>query len=983
MRRALPLLVLAVLGLAAWLAFRPGGFLAGSSADGAAGEDTIAPEAAESGGGLAGGARRKDPAEDPKTFEGDPVSRVDAGLGSATVVGRVVADGQPLRFARVVPVLPAPASAAVRTGRDGRFEVAGLPAGDLDLRVSADGHLSRTVRTPALAAGGKADLGDVALRVRPERKDGLEVKVVDDAGRPIPGARVTASTLYLSLLVTTGARSGVPDTTTLERRTDDLGVARFEALVPETYSVAVRAADYTFEGLDNVVVASGRVEHVSVALKRAMSIAGSVVDPDGGPVAGAYVTGLLMPGFRQFEAVQTDTGGRFTLGGLLPGDYMVVTGSEGRGEAMAPKVRAGEGALRLQLGGAGTLKGRVLLADGKPATRFTLRPYTGDWFRYTYSRLIEVSDPDGRFSIGLSPAAYQLDVRGEGGAFTTAKVTVKKDETSELEVRLPPSGAVAGVVTDADGTHLDGAEVFVKRGGFPPEPVREQYTRTDGDGHFVLRNLPLESVKLHVRRTGFATKEVMATPVAEGTGSELTVRLGLGARVVGRVTRKEGKPVAGERLNLSQGFDFLASRTTFSGDDGSFRFPAVAAGAWTVSNGRFENASRGQRKNVTVGDEGEVVVDFQVEGDLDAIGVIQGRVLVAGAPAAKATVYVQDDRGAAASVTTETDAEGRYVARGIRPGRATVYVETGTGLSDTEGASVPTSGEPVTVDFSFGSAGLRVVLVGGDGKTPVSGAWLTVETQDVREGASAWEGVRAQLNSNERGVVVAAGLPPGTYRLRIVGTGFAAKVTDPFAVGDGETKDLGTLRLQPGGSISGRVTDEAGNPVEGVGVSVKNARGEDVFLFNIASTGSNGRYEMQGIEVGEYTVKFEGKGYAPVTRSVAVTEKGMAVDAVMRRGGSLVVRVEDERGQPVEGARVVLYDAAGKRVERTLSIVNLFDADVTKIGASGTTTIPDLAAGGYKVGATKDGFTLVGDPASVTLDAGGQPRVVLVLRAGS
>jgi uncharacterized surface anchored protein len=285
-------------------------------------------------------------------------------------------------------------------------------------------------------------------------------------------------------------------------------------------------------------------------------------------------------------------------------------------------------------------------------------------------------------------------------------------------------------------------------------------------------------------------------------------------------------------------------------------------------------------------------------------------------------------------------------------------------------------------DFTFGSAGVRALLLGPDGKTPVTGAWVFVEALEKKDGADMWESVKAQLNSDEHGVVSATGLEPGTYRLRVAGSGYAARLSDPFALGAGESKDIGSVRLASGGGITGRVTDEAGAPVEGVGVSVKNAAGENVFLFNFASTGSNGRYEMQGLEYGEYTLRFEGKGFAPISKSATVAASGSVVDAVVRRGGAIAVRVQDERGEPVVGAKVELFDAAGKRLERTYSIVNLFDADVTRIGASGTTTIPDLAPAGYRVSARKDGMTLIGDPMVVRVEIGATANVTVVLKVG-
>jgi 5-hydroxyisourate hydrolase-like protein (transthyretin family) len=228
-------------------------------------------------------------------------------------------------------------------------------------------------------------------------------------------------------------------------------------------------------------------------------------------------------------------------------------------------------------------------------------------------------------------------------------------------------------------------------------------------------------------------------------------------------------------------------------------------------------------------------------------------------------------------------------------------------------------------------------------------------------------------------VLSASGLEPGSYRLRISGAGFAARLTDPFPVGEGESRDLGPIRLEAGGGLAGRVTDEAGAPVEGIGVSVRNAKGEEVFLFNMVSTGSNGRYELQALELGRYTVKFEGKGYAPVEKSADVGSQGAVVDAVLLRGGTVVIRVVDEAGQPIQGARVVLHDASGAEVHRTLSIVTAFE-DVSRTDAQGQARIRDLALGGYRATARKTGLVAAGDPAAFTVSAGGEVAVIVVLK---
>ena len=985
MRRWLPLAFgLVVLGLLA-LAWQRKWF--GLGADGGAESGPVAesPDEVDGMGALAGRGKRLLGSADPKTFEGDPVGLLTLRLGTSGVKGRVTAEGEPVRFARVTAVLAPPndTSSAVRTKSDGTFEFQGLPAGELDLRVSSEGHWSRTVRTPAIAEKTTADVGEIALKKKPAANDGLEVKVIGPDGRPVPGAKVTATTMTYGLYVTLGAaRAGITDVITKDAVTDDLGVGKLFPLPPEKYDVIVRAPGYVLEAVENVVVASGRVEHVAIALRAGLSISGTVVDLTGQPVSGAYVTVLQMPTFRSYEAVLTDATGGFTLDGVMAGDYWAMSGHETKGEGQATKVKGGDRTVRIELKGAGTIQGQVLLADGKPAPRFTVRPYAPGPFRYVYSSLKSFSDPDGKFSITMGPGTYQLDVKADGASVSTQQnVTVTLNEKTDVKITLPPEGTVIGVVTTPDGDHLAGAEIFIKRGGFPPVPAREQYARADAEGRFVLKGMAIEPVKLHVRAAGYATKIIETTPALTGTAKEITVRLGVGAKVTGRVATKEGVPVVGERINLFQGFDFFSAKTTFTDAQGAYAFAAVAAGDYNVSTGRFENSAGGQSKKVTVPEDGAATADFQTEGDADASGSVQGKVTLAGQAVAGATVYATDERGQSNAISGKTDAEGQYLIKGLKPGRITVTVATSAGLQDSNTVRIRHAGETATLDVVFGSAALRATLVGADGHTTVSGAWVVIETAEVKDGAEVWDGVKAQSQSDNAGLIAASGLEPGTYRMRIVGNGYAARVTDPFSIADGESKDLGNIRLQPGGGVSGRVTDEKGVPLEGIGMSVKNGRGQEVFLFNLSSTGSDGRYELQGIEYGPYVVRFEGKGFAPVDRPVTVASAGAVVDAVMKRGGAVIVRVEDERGQPIQGARVALFDASGAPVKKTLSIVNLFDADVSRTNDQGTTRIPDLAPGGYRISASKDGLVAAGDPVSFTVASSTDGTVTLVLKA--
>lgn len=930
-----------------------------------AGEDLVGSGDAPRLEGVGGSARAL-----PREVNGEPVGTLTLKLGTSELFGTVTGGGAPLVLARVEVVLPPPfPSPAVRADARGAWRVRGLPAGAYDLRATADGFSGRSVTAPAVAEGQAVEVPAIDLTRRLARADGLEVKVTDLLGRPIPGAQVLATTLTWSVDIMMGREeAGASDVIRRTAVTDERGVARMEQLPAEEYDVVATAPSFATVAVEGVQVGRGRVLPMTIRLGPGVSISGKVVDSQGNPISGAYAFGLHQPSFAPCVGSLTRKDGTFALDGLREGSYMLFAGDEEHGTAELNRVPSPSEGHVITLQGAGAMAGRLTTADGKPVPAFTLRPVASRPFGYEYSHVVRVSDPEGRFRTMLPPGPYELRATTEDGGYAVAeKILVEAGKDARVDMVLKSTGVVRGVVTDPSGTHLEGAEVYVNMGGMPGGPSREHYARTDADGRFEVRRLGLEKVTLHVRHASWADArwEGSATPVA--AAPSVTIRMGAGARIEGRITLGDGKGAAGEQVNLWT--TWFESRTVFADADGRFAFERVAPGKWNLSTGVFENGASGLSKNnLIVGSEGTLTVDLAYTAGQ---GTVVGKVLVGGQPAAGATVYATDARGAGSSTTT--DEQGHFECVGLAAGRVQLYVETREGTTITRTARIQANEQRAEVTISVGTGALRGRIVNTDGQ-PISNAWVTAER--LSDGRSDAAGSRSV---GQDGTFELGGLDAGTYHLRLWAGGYAQSVTDPFTLAEGEGRDLGSVRMRRGGDVSGRVTDDEGRPVENATISLKDMSGRAVFSFSLFTSGSDGRYSVQGVVPGRYVVGAEARGLAPAEQPVEVTETGGTADLIVRRGGTLRVRVVDGAGQPLEGARVGLTDARGQAVTKTLSLINFFDSGQDRTNADGVAVLPDLSAGGYRVSAALPGHSLVGEEASVSVVPGGTAAATVTL----
>jgi protocatechuate 3,4-dioxygenase beta subunit len=889
----------------------------------------------------------------------------------AAVTGRVLAGVErPVAEAVVETAQGLMVTARARTRGDGSFLVKNVPVGrgaSLTARAAefAPGGVERLLLVP----GQTLDVGVLYLggALDPDATNRVEVRVVKSGGEGVAGAVVTATSTPSGALVALGAWERQPGGTVVRVKTDDKGSAVFEKLPPSFYDFFSEAEGLTFVARQRVTVQRDTKETITLECGPALSISGTVVDEESKPIDGVRVGALNFQQFTMHPVTSTDEKGAFTIGGLPAGSgFWVFAVKEGRGQKDVQNVEAGRKDLVITLPQGSAMALRVLdAASGKPVTEFLVRPFKNQPFAYVYSPGVSVKAEDGVWRQQLDKGQWGAEVSAKGYAMK-ALSTVPLDAKEPVEVKLEKGAVVVGrVVSKGAGTPVRGARVYVKRGGFPPSPEKDQQTSTDGAGAFLLDNLGAAAIKLTISHVDHTEQTFDAQPAARGADGapppSVEFALGAGGRVAGHAFGPGRASIAGQQLTLMKGFDFSGFRQATIGADGAYSFDHVPPDKYTLSLGG--PGGRGQRSEVEVRDGETTTVDFGAESGGQKV---VARLMRGEAPVPDITVSLD---GGGKTVRARSDASGRATFEGVQPGK---YVIAPSFLASSASAEVVVKAEepPAEVVLEMPALGSIQVRIVDDstGKT-LNGAWANFEQTADAAGKAPAE-VRAGSGdrpSGEDGIVNFRNLEAGRYSIRVWRDPYGSEVLDDVALGEGETKTGLEVRLAGAGMIAGTVKSSSDRPVEGAAVHVKDLKGRRVFLLAFATSSADGSYTQAQVKPGEYDVVAEKDGFAPSTQRVVVTNgKETRADFKMLTGGWIDVVVKKADGEtPVANAAVTLFDSAGRRVEKGLTLQNVFSSSSNHTDASGKITLKGIAAGQYRVDVAVDAATTVSSAADV------------------
>jgi hypothetical protein len=415
-------------------------------------------------------------------------------------------------------------------------------------------------------------------------------KVLDDAGKPVAGAKLGIR--FTGQSVSPGTSRGheafsVADgswsATNFPNSLEDAAIyATHEDFVP--VMIYGRSEPPSFK--DELL----RQQHV-IRLTPALRVSGQVVAPDGSPVPEADVRiGGLSVGFRTGK---TDASGRFSIGGQAPRKTTISAHAKGYGRvAQTLDITPRTPEIRLTLNPPTLRKGIVVDTTDQPiaGVRVSSTPtHTKDSDPLSEFRDLRTeTDSEGRWEWDGGPEG-EIGISFSKEGFATRRRVPIRPGTDETVTKLSPPRMVKGVVIDADSG--DPVTEFT----FQPKSKSEGWIGSpqsfgSKEGKFSV-SLDVESYdEFHVISPTHMPADY-SIPTAVGGVVQLTVRLRRSEDLSGIVVDAAGRPVPGvsvaawspERdLTIEDGRLRLfgdSTQITASADDGSFRaIPGLATG---------------------------------------------------------------------------------------------------------------------------------------------------------------------------------------------------------------------------------------------------------------------------------------------------------------------------------------------------------------------------------------------------------------------
>jgi protocatechuate 3,4-dioxygenase beta subunit len=623
------------------------------------------------------------------------------------------------------------------TAADGSYRVTNLQPGNYTVcfevtsqtkGLSRTGYLDGCYRQQPFGYGDSGTLVTViAGKITNGIKDYLPVagaisgRITDPSGGGIGNVNVYVANPQPPYYFTYSVNSAADGSYTIT----GLAAGSYQICFDAYAATGANSAGYLSECYDNKSQYGGDGTPIPVSLSQTTgdinavlalggAVTGTVTDPGGNPVDGAFTT--LIPDTGNSSS--TDAQGHYTITGVAPGIYTVCFQGLFASSSSAPYGYSNDcydDRPSFQLAAGQTVTGQdttleIAGAIGGSVTG-TSGPITGVLVSVFDASGAEVNaintDENGNWQLpGFAPGTYTVcyDPSYTSGGYrrscydnqpndpsTGTPVTVTAGQLTTINGTLQLGAAIAGTVTDSTGNPLSGVQVEATQ----LDGANWYYATTDQDGSYTLGGVEPGSYGICFDASyaqgpaaGGYTSECYDNqpmfgtpdPVLVGDSGTVTVNaeLAAGGAIAGTVTDPNGVGIGSVSVvatSQSSGQNVYG----LTAGDGSYTLPGLAGGDYTVcfhpdwstiapSTGYVEQCWQGQ--TIPYGGTPVQVTEGSVTSGVDARLSIGGEVIGAvtdatGTPVAGVYVSVQAVDGTWFDPYGYTDSAGNYTVVGL------------------------------------------------------------------------------------------------------------------------------------------------------------------------------------------------------------------------------------------------------------------------------------------------------------------------------
>lgn len=477
---------------------------------------------------------------------------------------------------------------------------------------------------------------------------------------------------------------------------------------------------------------------------------------------------------------------------------------------------------------------------------------------------------------GVNPALpHSLVVAADGFAPSVqVGLDLRPGQHLEIDVPLARGTTLSGRAIDERGAPLAGVEVSVTVRSLMGKAIGAmRETETGADGNFVLENGPTGPLDLTASLEGYRTTRLpLERELGEGESlAEIVLVIGRGASIAGRASYADGSPAAGAEVQVSLppnpfgGFEGMQSRLVAEvevGAEGRFEVTGLAEAPHDLE-ARIERSEgdemrfwKTSAKDVSPSVDGGA----ELELVLQEIVPLRGQVVdVEGAPVPAFRVVASQDDGSMFGMGIEFEErsfeteDGRFVFDELGPGTWDVAVHA-EGFGSSEPQVVVAPPEEGAEDLVFVlelAAAVEGIVIDTSG-APAPGAKVTLELAMAERIQAELAGGMPTVRSDEEGRFRLEDVNPGSLDLVAMQEGFAASAPVACEAAPGVVVSDIVLELRVGGTLTGELYGDDGEPAAGQTVIVQNMPSYSKQHLPITET--DGTFRVEHLEPGNWQV---------------------------------------------------------------------------------------------------------------------------------